>query len=307
MDARERELRFGYRAVNFRIPHHEVWDGFYPLYYLTRNGGPLFNKGYDRARIRFEYPIPVVVRDFFIQRAADFGIDIDVEAAVTDTRLDQPTDGHVLAFGGGKDSRLVLGLLREYGLQPTVVWARDRISSPPPEALIVEPIHGVIADRLMPGYMQLGRYHYFGANIGEAHFVTPWQQQYDNSSALGRSQMTRLMSELGVEMELLAPVVVLPHNIIQRILHDRYPDLYAGQTSTAPDQRIYKNLRVALLKLYHDLPDHSGLSADLFRELLVDFVRWQLADPIDFGYRGGDETHTLETRSLIWRLRDHDA
>ncbi len=73
------ELRFGFRATNFEIPHHEVWDGLYPLFFLTRNGGPLFNKGYDQARIRFEYPIPAVVRDFYVGRAADFGIEITVE------------------------------------------------------------------------------------------------------------------------------------------------------------------------------------------------------------------------------------
>lgn len=304
-DAHESQIRFGYRAVNFRIRHHEVWDAFFPLYYLTRNGGPLFNKGYDRAHIRFEYPVAKVVRDHFVQRAADFGIHIDVEATVTSARLDQPTSGAVLAFGGGKDSRLILEMLRELGVEPTVMTARDAISSPLPESLVAEPIHGVLSERIMPSFMALGRRFYFGAGLGEAHHVSPWQQYYDNSSEIGRRQMSVLLSELGVQMEIVTPVLVLPYNLTQRILHDRYPELYAGQTSTTPGDRSDKNLHIALLKLYHDLPGSDAIDAPLFNELLIRFVRNQLADPTGFGYRDHRETIVLEMRAIIWRMREH--
>ncbi len=301
----ERPIRFGFRTPNARVQHHEVWDGFYPLYFLTRNGGPLFNSAYDQARIRFGFPFPRLVRDYFVQRAADFGIDIEVEAELTEVRLDRPTTGHVLAFGGGKDSRLVLGTLRELGIEPTLVTAQDGLVVPPPGALVVETIDGALADRLMPAIMQLGRFLYVGNGLGEVHRRDPWQQYFDTGALVARTQLRQLLAQLGVDMEIVAPVSVLPHNIIQRILHDRYPELYAGQTSTHPTDRNDKNLRVALLRLYHGLPHLDAIEPGLFPQLLREFVARQLAMPHEHGYRNGNETVELEMRSIIWRTRHH--
>ncbi|MEA2025279.1 MAG: hypothetical protein U9O18_01175, partial [Chloroflexota bacterium] len=159
------ELRFGYHATNFEIEHHDAWDGFYALYFLTRNGGPLFARGYDRAHIRLRFPVATVVRRFFIRRAADFGIDITVQAPAAPLRLDRPTRGHVLAFGGGKESRLILGLLRESEVEPEVVTSMPVRATDIQGALVTESVHGAIADRLMPGLMRLPRHFYCGGGL----------------------------------------------------------------------------------------------------------------------------------------------
>jgi hypothetical protein len=122
-----------------------------------------------------------------------------------------------------------------------------------------------------------------------------------------RRQLSALLVELGVETEIRGPAVVLPYNITQRILHDRYPELYAGQISTKADVATEKNLHVALLKLYHDLPYTDRIGEPLFRELLQRYVAAQLADPADFGARNHREVINREMRAIIWRRRDDAA
>jgi len=262
------ELRFGYHATNFEIEHHDAWDGFYALYFLTRNGGPLFARGYDRAHIRLHFPVATVVRRFFIRRAADFGIDITVEAPTAPLRLDRPTRGHVLAFGGGKDSRLILGLLHESGVEPEVITSMPARASDIPAALVTKSVHGAIADRLMPGLMRLPRHFYYGGGLGEVQLRTPWQQHYDIASRTGRDQLAGLLATLGAEIEVHAPTVVLPANLAQRILYERYPELFAGQQSTRPEAQSNKNLHVALIRMLHGLPLQDGMDAALFGRLL---------------------------------------
>ena len=300
------ELRFGYHATNFEIEHHDAWDGFYALYFLTRNGGPLFARGYDRAHIRLHFPVATVVRRFFIRRAADFGIDITVEAPTAPLRLDRPTRGHVLAFGGGKDSRLILGLLHESGVEPEVITSMPARASDIPAALVTKSVHGAIADRLMPGLMRLPRHFYYGGGLGEVQLRTPWQQHYDIASRTGRDQLAGLLATLGAEIEVHAPTVVLPANLAQRILYERYPELFAGQQSTRPEAQSNKNLHVALIRMLHGLPLQDGMDAALFGRLLQGFVAGQLADPPEFGYRGSYETPAREMRAIIWRLRDRE-
>ena len=300
-------IRFGYRATDFAIPHHRIWDGFYPLLLLIRNGGPLFDQEDASARIQFDYPISRAVRDVFTSRAADLGVDIEVDAPLADMQFDDPAEGHVLAFGGGKDSRLILGLLRESGIEPTVVSGKGAFASDIPGALVADPIMPILVDRIMPSLMQRGRHIYYGGGLGETHRTTPWHRYYDMASARGRGQLSGLLQELGSDTSIDAPVVVLPYNLSQRMLHDRFADLQAGQISTKEGARTDKNLQVALLKLYHDIPHTDRIDDDLFGELLVDFVRRQLADPSDFGERDHREVINREMRSIIWRRRDHRA
>ncbi len=115
-------VRFGFTTTGPAIDHHPIWDSFYPLFYLTRNGGPLFDTGHREATIRFEYPVSATVRDFFVHRAREMGTELSVTAATTHATFDdRGSDRHVLAFGGGKDSRMLLGALRELGLDPLIV------------------------------------------------------------------------------------------------------------------------------------------------------------------------------------------
>jgi hypothetical protein len=296
-------LRFGFRAVNYAIRHHELWDAVYPLMFLTRNGGPLFHTGRDRAVIRFRHPIPRSVRDFYVRRAANFGLDVTVEGDASDPAYELPTEGHVLAFGGGKDSRLILGVLREVGVRPLPVSAGAEYALDVAEARITEPVSGVLADRVMPALMERGRHFYFGSGLGEAHHETPWHQYFDWGSPRALAELSRLLASLGVDMHAHAPVAMLPYNIIQRILFERYPDLYAHQRSVAKDEPTEKNLHVSLCEIRHGIPFHRHCSESLFLELLDGFVRRQIARPLDFGYRNHREVIHREMRAIIHRLR----
>jgi len=299
--------RFGYRASNFEIRHHEAWDGFYALFFLTRNSGPIFGHHHEQARIKLHFPIASVVRDFFIRRARDLGYQVSVEAPTAQLAVDRDTQGHVLAFGGGKESRLILGMLREQRIDPTVVTSMPGRARDIPGVLHTESLSGAIANRLMPALMLLGRHAYYGAGLGEAHLRTPWQQHYDLASRRGRDQLSGLLAAVGVATEIHAPTVVLPANITQRILHDRYPQLYAGQISTRPDAASDKNLHVALIKLLHGLEWQDRMEEPLFRRLLEDFVDRQLVDPPDFGFRDAYQAPAREMRAIAWRLRTHEA
>jgi hypothetical protein len=296
--------RFGFRGVNFRLRHSELWDSLYPLMFLTRNGGPLFNKGHDRATIVFHYPVIRKVRDFYVRRAADFGIDVQVIGPVYDRLFDTATDGHVLAFGGGKDSRMILGVLRELGCDPTVVTAGAENVPDIPVARIAQPFTHALADRMMPALMSLGRRFYVGTGLGEAHLETPWHQYFDWASPQALKELSGLLASLGIQMEAEAPAAVLPYNIIQRILWKRYPGLYVHQRSVVKDERSEKNLHVSLCKYYHGISFESHCSPRLFRSLLGQFVERQLAEPSDFGFRNHREPIQREMRAIIHARRD---
>lgn len=298
-------VRFGFRAVNFPIRHHELWDAVYPLMFLTRNGGPLFGTGRDRATIRLPYPIARAVRDFYVRRAANFGLDVTVEADTVEPTYDLPTAGHVLAFGGGKDSRLLLGVLRELGVEPRIVstWAENVTDLA--EAHVTEPVSGVLADRVMPALMAGGRHFYFGSGLGEVHLETPWQQYYDWGSPAALAEFSRFLASLGVGMHAHAPAAALPYNLIQRILFERYPELCAHQRSVVPDEPSDKNLHVSLCELRHGIPFHRHCSEGLFRELVARFVQSQTTRPADFGYRNHRAVISREMRAIVFRMRDH--
>ncbi len=298
-----RELRFGFGAVNHAIRHHELWDSIYPLMFLTRNGGPLFNTRHTRATIRFRYPIAEKVRAFYVRRARDFGIAIDVQADTTDRSCDCPTEGHVVAFGGGKDSRLIYGVLREAGHQPRPVTAGAANAPDLDDVRCVETLHGALANRVMPALMSGGRHFYFGSGLGEVHRRVPWQQYYDWASPVALAEFSGLLRALGVEMHAHAPAAVLPYNLIQRILFERYPTLYAHQRSVERNEATEKNLHVALCELHHGIAFDRHCDAALFRSLVARFVEEQCTNPRPFGYREHRETIHREMRAIIFRHR----
>lgn len=302
-------VNFGFTAQNFVIRHHPVWDSLYPLLFLTRNGGPLFNRGHDRALIRFDYPVSHAVADFYTRRAASMGIDVEIDADTVDVGFDGTATGPVLAFGGGKDSRLILGLTRELAEEPRLFLAGERGSADLPQTFVshsVPKTEGTLADRLMPSLMARPRVLYLGGGLGEAHRETPWQQYYDVSSPCALAEWSEMLRALGLPTQLRAPLAILPFNITQRILSERYPELAVGQVSVRPGSRSEKNLHVSLLKYEHGWPFDDHCDASLFRELLEGFVRDQLADPDGFGYRNHRETFNREMRAIIWRHRNEE-
>lgn len=300
-------ISFGYRAQNFAIEHHAVWDSIYPLMFLVRNGGPVFGRIADDERfvVSFRYPILQEVADFYVARTRDLGYRLEIEASLYRETFDVSTGGHVLAFGGGKDSRLLYGLLVELGRDPQIYVGGDRFTGDLPAARRAEPIHGAMPDKLMPGLMARPARYYNGSGLGEIHKQRPWHQYYDISSPDALSGFSSLLARLGFRIDFEPAVCVLPYNLIQKILCLRYPELYRHQVSTPVGARSEKNLHVALLKRYHGISHESHLSPDGFRALSRKFVAKDEHEA--FGFRRHREIITREMRSILSVLAESDG
>lgn len=297
-------VRFGFRTHGWRLEHHPVWDAIYPLMALTRVDGPLFDTRHHRAVIRMGHAIPTVVRDFYVRRAHDLGSEVTIEARSSDATFDGVTDRHVLAFGGGKESRTILGMLRETGRDPLVVSSWERNVPDLPSALVSEPSGLALVDRLMPALMQRGGHLYVGGTLGGSHRVSPWHRYYDMGAPAPLRETADLLGSLGLPMTLHAPLAVAPPNIGQWVLHDRYPDLHRFQQSVRAGAVTDKNLHVALCRLHHGIAHHEHCPPELFERLLERFVRRERTRPAGFGRRREREVISREMRAIIHRHRD---
>ncbi len=297
-------VRFGFQTHGWRIEHHPVWDAVYPLMALTRNGGPLFGARQRSAAIRLRYPTPAVVREFFVRRAHDLGVEVTIESGDASASFDGATAEHVVAFGGGKESRAILGMLRETGHAPLVVstWARNVADLP--AALVSDPVAGGIVDRIMPALMRRGSHLYLGGTMGGSHRVTPWHRYYDVSAPAALRETSALLAALGLPTRLHAPLAIAPPNIGQWVLHDRYPELFRHQYSTRDGRPSEKNLHVALCRAHHGIPYHQHCPPELFARLLDRFVTRELRAPDDFGQRREREVISREMRAIIHRHRE---
>jgi hypothetical protein len=298
-----KSFRIGFQSQNFTIRHDRFWDSFYPLMYLTRRGGPLFDK-HDKASAVFDFPVLGRVAEFFERRAANFGIDFSVEAERDDAySCDAATDGSVVLFGGGKDSRLLLGTLRELGNDPKVASAFGaRNASDIGGALCFEPFEGSMASRIVPGLMMLPRTIYQGSGLGEVHKKTPWHQYYDISSMDALVDTSNLLKSYGIHTDIVAPQSILPYNIVQRILCDRYPDIAQGQASVPRDAASDKNLHVSLLEAFCGRSYLRHCNQELFKKLLSDFITRQTNEGSSFGIRDHYEIISREMRAIIFKL-----
>jgi hypothetical protein len=302
---------FGFVASNFEITHLDVWDSIYPLMHLIRGvaeeykiGKPIIGDRYSKCHIVFLYPVLENVRAFYIKRAADFGLDITIEGPTFNRTYNVTTAGDALAFGGGKDSRLVYGVLMEIGSRPAIYNVNHGCPDIVDAKIAKSTSYG-LTNRIMPALMSLSRRVYFGGALGEAFLYNPWQEYYEWSAVAPMKEFSSLMSSLGIEMQFIAPLSILPYNIIQNILFQRYPEIYKYQQSVSPQERSAKNLHVSLCKLYHQIDFSEHCSLELFKELLKKFVVEQISNPEDFGYRNEREVIVKEERSIIYRLRDH--
>lgn len=296
--------RIGFIARNFTLPHLELWDSFLPLMWLTRNGGPLFGRDGAKAVVRADFPLNAAIVAFFEQRARDFGIGIDVVSPTTVQTFDVQTKGSCVLFGGGKDSRLLLGTLRELGDSPAVVsgagahYARDIEG-----ALSFDLLNIAMPNRIVPAFMLGFKDVYHGSGLGEVHIAKPWwQQYYDISAPAPVAATNRLLQSLGVDVTVHVPQCILPYNLVQLILARRYPDLYRGQISVEPEERSEKNLHIALLKRYHGLPHGDQCSDALLQGLARRFVAEQTRAPTGFGFHGNREIIQREMRAILLRL-----
>jgi hypothetical protein len=300
-------VRFGFRTTGWRLEHHPVWDAIYPLMYLTRNGGPLFGRGLRGVRIRMGYPIPPQVRDFYVQRAHDLGIEVTIEARPTSACLDGTTRRDVIAFGGGKESRVLLGMLREVGRDPVIVSSWARSVPDLPEALVSDPSTVELTDRIIPALMQRGARLYLGGTVGGAQRTTPWHRYFDVSSPAAMRETSAMLASVGLPTRMTVPLAIAPPNIGQWVLHDRYPDLFSHQRSTRDGQQTEKNLHVALCRYHHGIPFEQQCPPELFARLLDRFVTRELARPGAFGARGEREVISREMRAIIHRHRADEA
>jgi hypothetical protein len=296
---------FGFRATNFEIAHSDLWDSVFPLMYLTRNGGPLYRTELDAAVVRVHYPLEATIADFFVRRAAHFGLNITLEADLVDRRFDWPTSGRVQAFGGGKDSRALYGLLRELGQAPSLSTSGAAFRPPDlGDVRLSEPIGGSLAEKIMPAFMSGAAHFYFGGSLNESHWRDPWQQYYDMTSPEGQQELTALFRSVGVDLTLHGPLAVLPANVVQHLLATRYPTLAAHQMSTTASRANEKNLHISLAKLHHGWPFESHCPEPLFRRLLRQFVSERIARPDEFGYHGHREVFHREMMAILARHRD---
>jgi hypothetical protein len=274
--------------------------------FCTLHRGPFINTPYTRGIVRFRYPILEPVRDFYVQRAKDCGIDLVVEADTYEKQFDFPTGGTALSFGGGKESRLVLGMLREFGESPRIVTA-FRQNKPPDigNVRVVEPISGAWAERLMPSMMFGAADVYFGGGLGGASYHEPWHHYYSQLSPQSHGLLSELLQSLGERTSHHSPLCPAPANLIQKMLADRFPQLFDYQNSVPANAASAKNLQVSLLKLYHGIPFKRHCSEGLFRHLLHRFVIRKLHNAHDFRPRNRREAVEREMMAIICRRRSH--
>lgn len=298
------EYVFGFYSVDFAIQHHPLWDSFYPLFRLIRNKGPVYRSSHTRLIIRFAYPVHEDVAAFFIRRAKKMGYDLKVEADFYSTVWQEETKGHGVAFGGGKDSRLILGILEEYGYNPVAyasgIGLTGGVGTYRTTDISKKCVPG-LADRIMAGFMALPEKYYFGSGLGEVHLEEPWHQYYDCASPTVLAETSDLFRSLGFDITVSAPAAILPYNIIQSILYKRYPDLYSHQISVAPQSKDDKNLHISLLKKYHNIDYHQHCSEELFKNLLVKYLKKQKKGG-EHGFRNNRKVIDYEMRSIIAQL-----
>jgi hypothetical protein len=300
------ESVFGFKAKNFKIQHSHEWDSIYPLLYLTQTGGPLFGLKDNDAVIRFDYPILKKVKNFFIKRAFDNGIHLTVEADLYSETFHKKADGNALSFGGGKDSRLAYGVLRELDKTPQLYTTINAGAKDYEEFHINKSIAlgEDITTRLIPAYMSNFKNIYYGGSLTGLVYRKPWQKYYSQGAYEATLEFSNLFKSLGIEKCFRSPTNVLPSNLIQYILHNRYPSLYKNQYSMRPGRKNSKNLQLSLCKIYHEIDFSEHLNNELFKSLLSEFVENQNNNPY-FGLRGHREIVVKEMRAIIYRMQNH--
>ena len=293
----------GLQNANFKVRHHEAWDSYLPLMYITRNGGPLFGTQYSRAVVQADFPLHAAIAAFFQARASRFGLNIEIASSTFERVYDERTQGDMVLFGGGKDSRLLLGTLREIGGEPAVISARgSSYAADIPQALTYDASNFAMPARIVPALMLNPRNVYHGSGLGEVHLNQPWQQYFDISANAALLETSRLLQSIGFDITIHAPQSTLPYNLVQKILSVRYPELAAGQISVTPYRASEKNLHVCLLKDYHgiDFSDHS--TSEMYASMTTNFVKKSMkqGDEI-FGLYRNREIINREMRTIIRR------
>src|SRR5574338_513167 len=199
---------------------------------------------------------------------------------------------------------MLLGALRELGRAPRVVSAGAENVPDLPDALVTRSLSGTLTERVIPALMACGRHFYVGSTLADAHRESPWPQALDWCAPDALAELSALFAAHDVDTQVHAPASVLPSNLVQRILYERYPALYRHQRSVPAGERSEKNLHVALCKLRHGIPfdDHCG--DPLLADLVAGFVEQQTARPDHFDFRRCRLVVRREMRAILFAQRD---
>ena len=298
-------IRFGFVTENYSIQHHFIWDSIYPLLYLTRQGGPLFCSSFENAKIVFHYPVYRQALQFFIKRAFNLGIAITIDCDTYEKKETFDTYGYALSLGGGKESRLALGVFRELKKHLEVFSAGAEHASDIEDVKIHKTFSGRNTDRIFPAIMSGCSCHLYGGDVSGLNRVNPWHRYYDLEGPEPRREMSRFFRDVGMNTVFQSPGCVLPSNLIQKILNSRYPELAKHQKSVRANEKTEKNLHVSLIKMYHGIDFRSHCSENLFIKLLNGFVKHHIDYSEDFGIRQDREWLNREMRSIIYRLKSN--
>lgn len=296
---------FGFESLNYAIEHHWVWDSFYPVVMLVCECTPFTADHGESITVEFDYPVHEYLPSFLHRLAHNRGMDVTVRAETFSRSADIQGKGSVIAFSGGKESRLLLGLVQEFGEQPTL--ANDDIDHVTGIECMKSrgcPKTGwLLPNRLMPGLMLQPAKWYYGGSLEYAQQHTPWHEYYDFGSLNGLVLYENYLWSMGVDMQLLTPLAPLTTPMIQRILVERYPLLRQDQQSVPVGSLTEKNLHIALCEMYAGVSFQEHCSDELFRLMLAGYVTRRLARPADMGRRDSRRLFRRVCDALIFRFK----
>jgi hypothetical protein len=298
---------FGFKTTNFDIPHGSIWDTLYPMMFITRNGGPVFNK-LDEATLVFEYPVVKEVVDLMIDRCKMQGINLTVDApSEIMATAQEPLWDCVVGFGGGKESSLNCGITRELGYSPMMMMGSRRQSVPKrrwnwDDIVFTNPINKGISDRLVAQLM-CGRVLYHGSCLDDSMKTNPWHQYYDIGCQESWNTMNDMFKSVGVDRSVYTPLECLPCAQIPKILCTRYPDVAEKRKSVDDFSFGEKNMHVSLCEMTGGIDPAFHCKPDMLVDLVNRFIDKYNSE--DYGKRDARLLARDGMCAMLYYLRDH--
>lgn len=298
---------FGFKA-DFEIPHGSIWDTLYPLMWLTRNGGPVFNK-ISYVTLRFEYPIVAEVVKVMKARCKMQGIRLNVESpGVIEAAAEKPVFDCVVGFGGGKESSLNCGIARELGYSPRMMMG-SRVPATPAkrwdwdDMVFTIPINKGVSDRLLPQLM-CGKILYHGSCLDDTMKTSPWHQYYDIGCQESWDTMNAMFKSLGIERTVYTPLECLPCAQIPNILCKRYPEVAKKRLSVQAHHAGEKNMHVSLCEMMGGIDPTNHCRPDLLVELVGQFINKYNSE--NYGKRDARLLARDGMCAMLYHLREHE-
>jgi hypothetical protein len=300
--------KFGFRMNRVDLPHGTVWDTLYPLLYLTRNGGPVFNK-HDQVGILFDYPVVDEVVETMKQRCRSQGIELQVSAPDSvEPTFGAPVWDHVVGFGGGKESSLICGMARELGYSPMMLMGSPRPSTPAKrwtwdDIRFFRPLNKGVSDRLVVQLM-CGANLYHGSCLDDSMRTTPWHQYFDIGSQEGWNQMNAMFDRLGMGRRVYTPLEPVPCAMVSTVLCERYPEVARLRKSVDLQSKGEKNMHVSLCEMMGGIDPSDHCSPELLRQLVGRFM--EKYEKGNYGKRDARKLAMWGMLAMLHHLRGHE-